>query len=144
MKATLPFRITALLLLLAIGYAASAQSRLAMPPPTATDTAATEEKKEVEILNADFLKFQEVNGKKYTKLVGNVALKQDGVLMWCDSANLDKETNSLDAWGRVHIQQDTVHAYANTLKYESGKKFAQLIGNARLTDGNMVLYTDVL
>mgnify|MGYP006168496715 CR=1 FL=1 len=144
MTATLLFRITTMLLLLAVGNILYAQNRLAPPPEATMPAADTEEKKEVEILNADFLKFQEVNGKKYTKLVGNVALKQDGVLMWCDSANLDKETNSLDAWGRVHIQQDTVHAYANTLKYESGKKFAQLIGNARLTDGNMVLYTDVL
>lgn len=145
MKATPLFRVyIMLLLLLAMANVLHAQNRLAPPPEATMPATGSEEKKEVEIINADFLKFQEINGKKYTKLVGNVALKQDEVLMWCDSANLDKESNSLDAWGHVHIQQDTVNAYSNTLKYESGKKFAELRGNARLTDGSMVLYTDVL
>ncbi len=101
-------------------------------------------KKEVEILNADYLKMQEENGKKVTKLVGNVALKQDGVFMWCDSANLDKETNNIDAWGRVHIQQDTVNAYSYTLHHDGDKKFSRLSGNAVLTDGSMKLFTDEL
>jgi lipopolysaccharide export system protein LptA len=103
-----------------------------------------EEKKEVEILAADYLKFQEVDGRKFTKLVGNVALKQGDVLMWCDSANLDKETNGLEAWGHVHIKQDTVDAYSRYLKYDANKKFALLQGNAKLTDSKMVLYTEEL
>lgn len=102
------------------------------------------EKKEVEILNADYLKFQEIDGKKYTKLVGNVQLKQDEILMWCDSATLDKETNSVDAWGHIHIQQDTVNAYSNVLHHDGNKKFARLTGNARLTDSRMVLTTKEL
>lgn len=101
----------------------------------------TEEKKEVEILNADYLKFQEVEGKKYTRLVGNVQLKQEDILMWCDSATLDKETNSVDAWGHIHIQQDTVNAYSNILHYDGNRKFATLTGNARITDSRMVLTT---
>ncbi len=103
-----------------------------------------EQNKEVEILSSDYLKFQESNGKKITRLVGNVSLKQDEVLMWCDSANLDKETNSVDAWGRVHIRQDTVNAYSNYLKYDGNKKLSMLQGNAKLTDRKMVLYTEQL
>jgi lipopolysaccharide assembly outer membrane protein LptD (OstA) len=103
-----------------------------------------EKTKEVEILNADYLKMQEVNGNKFTYLVGNVALKQDEILMWCDSAILDKVTNSVDAFGRVHIQQDTVDSYSNYLKYEGNSKFATLKGNARLSNKSMNLYTDEL
>ena len=111
----------------------------AMPPDT-----SSQDKKEVEILNADYLKMQEDGGKKFTRLVGNVALKQDGVLMWCDSAILDKETNSVDAYGRVHIQQDTINAYSQTLHHDGNEKLSQLRGNAKLTDGKMILYTDLL
>ena len=87
---------------------------------------------------------QEEGGKKVTKLVGNVALKQEGIFMWCDSANLDKETNTVDAYGRVHIQQDTVNAYSNTLHHDGNQKFSKLNGNCVLTDGTMKLFTDEL
>ncbi len=117
-----------------------AQSQLT-PPPAAEGEA---EQKEVEILNADYLKMQEVDGKKYTRLVGNVALKQDGVLMYCDSAVMDKETNSVDAYGRVHIVQDTINAWSHTLHHDGNAKFSRLNGNVKLTDGQMVLYTDEL
>ncbi|MBK8658343.1 MAG: hypothetical protein IPN22_05575 [Bacteroidetes bacterium] len=101
----------------------------------------SQEKKEVEIINADFLKFQEIEGKSYTRLVGNVQLKQDEMLMWCDSSLIDKETNSVDAWGNIHIQQDTINAYSNVLHYDGNTKFATLNGNARISDSNMKLYT---
>ncbi len=103
-----------------------------------------QEQKEVEIINADYLKMQEVNGKKYTRLVGNVAMKQDEVLMWCDSAVLDKETNSVDAYGRVHIRQDTIDAYSQTLHHDGNKKFSKLNNNVKLTDSKMILYTEEL
>jgi lipopolysaccharide transport protein LptA len=114
------------------------------PASSPTDTSSSGGKKEVEILRSDMLRFTEEGSKKFTKLVGNVELKQGQVLMWCDSANIDKETNSVDAWGRVHINQDTVNAYSNVLKYDSQKKLAFLQGNAKLTDSKMILYTDEL
>lgn len=103
-----------------------------------------QEQKEVEILNADYLKMGEKDGKKFTSLVGNVALRQEEIAMWCDSAILDKETNSVDAYGHVHIQQDTVNAYSNVLHHDGNKKFATLSGNAVLSSGTMKLFTDVL
>ncbi len=103
-----------------------------------------QEQKEVEILNADYLKMGEVNGKKITSLTGHVALRQEEIQMWCDSAILDKESNSVDAYGRVHIQQDTINAYSNTLHHDGNKKFSTLSGNAVLTDGSMKLFTDEL
>jgi lipopolysaccharide export system protein LptA len=101
-------------------------------------------KKEVEILNADYLKLQEVGGKKVTRLVGNVALKQNAMYIWCDSANLEKGNNNIEAWGRVHIQNDTINAYGQYLKYDGETKLATLQKNAKLTDRKMVLYTNEL
>ncbi|HWB62336.1 MAG TPA: OstA-like protein [Chitinophagales bacterium] len=110
-----------------------------------TDTVQNNtQTKNVEILSSDYLKFQDDNGKRVTRLVGNVELKQGEVLMWCDSANVDKETNSVDAWGRVHIMQDTVNAWSNMLQYDGGQKLSRLVGNCKLTDSKMMLYTDEL
>lgn len=117
------------------------QAQQFTPQPLQQDTAG---KKDVEILNADFLKLTEYKGRKYTKLVGNVALKQEAMYVWCDSANLERDSNNIEAWGRVHIQQDTIHAYGNYLKYDGRTKIAMLQGNAKLTDRSMTLYTKEL
>jgi lipopolysaccharide assembly outer membrane protein LptD (OstA) len=85
----------------------------------ATEAPPQEETKEVEIINSDVLHFEERDGKKLTKLRGNVQLKQDQMLMFCDSASLDKDNNQMEAWGHVHIQNDTVDAYSDYLNYDS-------------------------
>jgi lipopolysaccharide export system protein LptA len=105
-----------------------------------------ENTKEVEILNADKLQFKTLDdGTSVRKLVGNVRLKHENTLMFCDSAYMYKETNTLDAFGRVHIiENDSIHAYSNLLKYNGNTKLARLIGNARLEDGDMKLTSDEL
>lgn len=103
-----------------------------------------QEKKEVEILNADALKFTEIDGKKYTRLIGNVQLKQENVLMWCDSALLDKDSNSVVAWNHIHIQQDTTHAYSQFLDYNGNTKLAILRNNVKLTDTKAAILTQEL
>ena len=71
-------------------FAGLSLSSFAQSTTTPPDTSNNGEKKEVEILKSDELKFQDENGKKWTKLIGNVELRQGQVLMWCDSANIDK------------------------------------------------------
>lgn len=105
---------------------------------------AQEENKEVEILNADLLKFTEIDGKKFTKLIGNVQLKQDEVFMFCDSALLDKDSNTLVAWNHIHIQQDSTHAYSTFLTYNGNTKLATLTNGVRLTDNKASIYTEEL
>ncbi|MEJ6695566.1 MAG: OstA-like protein [Chitinophagales bacterium] len=101
---------------------------------------------EVEILHADKLEFNTLeDGSQIRKLVGDVQLKQDSTLMFCDSAYIYKEDNTVKAWGNIHIQEkDSIHAYSNILNYNGKTKTAELIGNARLKDGNKILYSDVL
>jgi hypothetical protein len=105
---------------------------------------AQEENKDVEILNADLLKFTEINGKKFTKLIGNVQLKQDEVFMFCDSALLDKDSNTLVAWHHIHIQQDSTHAYSTFLTYNGNTKLATLTNGVKLTDNKASIYTEEL
>jgi len=101
-----------------------------------------EETKEVEIINSDVLHFEEKDGKKLTKLKGNVQLKQDQMLMFCDSASLDKDNNQMEAWGHVHIQNDTVDAFSDYLNYDSKIKLLILRNHASLTDGKARIVSD--
>jgi lipopolysaccharide export system protein LptA len=116
-----------------MGASLQAQEPNAGPPP-AQDTAAGETK-EVEIINSDVLHFEEREGRRLTKLKGNVQLRQDQMLMYCDSASLDKDNNQMEAWGHVHIKSDTVDAYSDYLNYDSKAKLLLLQKHASLTDG---------
>lgn len=102
--------------------------------------------KEVEILHADKLQFNTLaDGTQIRKLIGAVEMKHDSTLMYCDSAYIYSKTNTVDAWGHIHINNnDSVHAYSNTLKYDGNTRLAKLIGNARLEDGSKTLYSDIL
>lgn len=104
------------------------------------------DQKEVEILNSDILKFKTFeDGTSVRKLIGNVELKQDNTLMFCDSAYLYKESNTLDAFGNVKINEsDSLFAYSDFLKYNGNTKVAKLIQNARMEDEDMTLYSDTL
>lgn len=110
---------------------------------TTTDTTKV---KEVEIIHADKLEFNtKPDGSQVRKLVGAVELKHENTLMTCDSAYLYKELNLVNAWGHIHIvDNDSVHAYSNSLVYEGNNKKAQLIGDAKIVDNNKTLTSDVL
>ena len=105
----------------------------------------SQEKKRVDILNADFLEADENIAKDVTRLVGNVNIRHENILMWCDSAYTYAGTNKVDAYGNVHIKQgDTLNLYARKIFYNGDISFAQAIGNVRLENKSTTLYTDTL
>ncbi|MDF2438550.1 MAG: hypothetical protein K0Q95_2926 [Bacteroidota bacterium] len=98
-------------------------------------------KKKIEILNAGALRSEQnfANGAK--RLIGDVRLKHETVLMFCDSAYLYND-NSLDAFGHVHIQQnDSINLYGDFLKYNGNTKKAVLTKNVTVTKTDMTLTT---
>lgn len=100
--------------------------------------------KKIEILNARALRFDDsiANGAK--RLIGDVRLKHEAVLMFCDSAYLYAD-NSMDAFGHVHIQQnDSIHLYGDLLKYNGNTKKAVLTKNASVNKTDMQLTTQEL
>ena len=71
-------------------------------------------KKLVEILKTDTGGFNERIVANAQRLIGNVQIRMDGVLMWCDSLYSYTNTNTVDAFGRVHIVRgDTLNMYAD-------------------------------
>ena len=105
----------------------------------------SQEKKRVDILNADFLEADENIAKNATRLVGNVNIRHENILMWCDSAYTYTGTNKVDAFGNVYIKQgDTLNLYAEKIYYNGDISFAQAIGNVKLEKKSTTLFTDTL
>ena len=111
----------------------------------AADTTQPEGKL-LEILYADRLNFITVDSlHRYTSLAGKVKVKQDKTFFYADSAILNEIDNSLEAFDNIHINDaDSVHTYAQYLKYLGKEKRAYLNKKVKLTDGKGTLTTEEL
>ncbi|TND09420.1 MAG: hypothetical protein FD123_1226 [Bacteroidetes bacterium] len=99
--------------------------------------------KKINLRHADKLKGSKE--AKTQRLIGHVEFEHQGAVMYCDSAYLYNETNSLEAFGHVHIQHgDSLHMYGETLKYDGNERKAELFKNISMSDGDMILVTDYL
>jgi lipopolysaccharide export system protein LptA len=94
----------------------------------------------VEIVSANSLEYDQRATGKVKKLIGNVQLKQEKTLLFCDSAYLFEETNYVEAYRNVRINHnDSVYLYGDMLKYNGNDKIARLEKNVRMNDKNMTL-----
>ncbi|HQV00727.1 MAG TPA: OstA-like protein, partial [Bacteroidia bacterium] len=100
---------------------------------------------QITIEQADALIGERLKGKDVKKLIGQVILGHEGVLMYCDSAIFFDASNSADCFGNVRIVKgDSLQMRGDFLRYNGNTRQAQLIKNVMLTDGKMVLNTDSL
>ncbi|MET0637559.1 MAG: OstA-like protein [Chitinophagaceae bacterium] len=123
---------------------ARAQNRPVTTPGQSPGTVPTDTTKEIHILNnTERLTFKTVDDStQLTIVTGNVKLRQNKTLIYCDSCILNSRTNLFEAWGNVHINDsDTANIYADHLRYLGDQKIAYLDGNVRLTDGKGTLTT---
>jgi len=109
-----------------------------------TFSLSAQEKKEVEIVQAESLE-QSENIADARRLIGDVIIKHEGILMYCDSAYTYENSNRVDAFGHVHINQaDTLHLYAAKVFYDGDRSFAQAIKDVIMINKEATLYTDTL
>lgn len=102
-------------------------------------------KRRIEIERANTLEFAEDIDSSAQRLIGNVRLRHQQVLMFCDSAYSYQDKNMVDAFGNVHIiQGDTIHLYGNFLNYNGDTKIARVRENVKLVDQSITLTTDSL
>lgn len=105
----------------------------------------SQKKTTINIENADKVVFNQ-NDKKYkdaNRAIGNVRLRHENMLMFCDSAHLYKNSNIVHAYGRIHIKQgDTLNIYGDSLRYDGTKHFGQLRGKIRMVENDLKLETD--
>lgn len=102
-------------------------------------------KKKIELIRADFQDFSVDIHPDAQRLLGNVIMRHEDVVMHCDSAYLYDSSNSMDAFGNVHVVQgDTLNLYGDKLKYRADSKTAEVFDNIRMIDNDMTLTTDYL
>jgi len=77
------------------------------------------------------------------KLSGNVRLRQDKTLVYCDTATLDQENAILK--GQVVMEQgDSTKVFADSAHYNSNTKISDLYSNVVLVNGRQQLFTNKL
>lgn len=103
------------------------------------------QKTKIIIKNSDIFRGEEIDGRTKNILVGNVQLLQDSTIFYCDSANLDKELNTFDAFGNIYmISNDSLELFGDRLYYKGDTKIAHVYDNVKLIDNKATLYTDYL
>jgi len=100
----------------------------------------------VQVIKANkFIRIKQDVGGDLNLLVGNVLMKQNNTLFYCDSAIQNVFINQVEAFGNIHINdKDSVHTYSQYMKYDGNTKIAQLKNKVKLTDGKGVLTTEAL
>ena len=94
----------------------------------------------IEIINARSLEYDQRKSGKVKKLIGDVQFKQGKTLLYCDSAFLFEDSNYVEAYQNVRINDnDSVFMYADLLKYDGDNKKARLERNVRMNDKSMNL-----
>ena len=78
-------------------------------------------------------------------LDGNAIVNQGTTTIYADSIAVNQGTGIAECFGNVHINDaDSVHSYAQYLKYIGQERIAYLKKNVKLTDGKGTLVTDDL
>ncbi|PJA09842.1 MAG: hypothetical protein COX70_00720 [Flavobacteriales bacterium CG_4_10_14_0_2_um_filter_32_8] len=100
---------------------------------------------QIEILNANTLEYEDMKGIKVKRLIGDVQLKHDNALMFCDTALIYSNSNTMDAFGHVRmVQGDSLQLFGDSLKYNGNTKIAILRGAIRLINNDVTLTTNYL
>ncbi len=102
-------------------------------------------KNKVEIIAAQNFEYLKVGDRNISKLIGNVQLKQQNTLMYCDSALIYETENVVEAFNNVKINHnDSVTITGDFLLYNGNTKKALIKGNVLMVDKQMTLTTDQL
>jgi lipopolysaccharide export system protein LptA len=81
----------------------------------------------------------------FETIAGDVIIKEGLTTFYCDSATINRRTNIVEAFGNIHINDnDSIHTYAQNLRYVGADRIAYLKKNVKLTDKKGTLYTDDL
>lgn len=107
---------------------------------------SVEAQKRVRLRQADLSRGGLKDGKRVDWVVGNVIFTQNQTTIYCDSAQIFKKENSVEAYGHVKITDgDSVTVTSQTLRYDGDKRVAYLRKNVVFVKlATATLYTDFL
>ena len=99
--------------------------------------------KRIDIVHFSKLGHTKADNPDVIVLTGDVVFRHDSTYMYCDSAYMYESVNSLEAFGKVVIEQgDTLFIYGDYLYYDGNKSLAQLRENVLMENRGLELYTD--
>ncbi|MPL83685.1 LPS-assembly protein LptD [bioreactor metagenome] len=104
-------------------------------------------KTKVYLEHANTLSFDKAFMPDVQVLNGDVCFRHDSSYMYCDSAYFYEQTNSLEAFSNVRMEQgDTLFVYGNYLHYDGNTQMARLRENVRMENrpDSVTLFTDSL
>lgn len=105
----------------------------------------THNNERIVLRHADNLRFSEYEMNKAQRLSGNVILAHAGMVMHCDSAVLNDDSQTFDAFGRVRIVQgDTLTLKGDKLHYDGSTQMAEMRKNVVMTHRKQIMRTDSL
>lgn len=109
-----------------------------------TDTVPPKKTK-VYLIHSNTLSFDKAVKPDAQILNGDVCFRHDSSYMYCDSAYFFEQTNSLEAFSNVRMEQgDTLFVYGDYLFYDGNTQVAYLCENVRMENGQVTLFTDSL
>lgn len=109
-----------------------------------TDTVPPKKTK-VYLIHSNTLSFDKAVKPDAQILNGDVCFRHDSSYMYCDSAYFFEQTNSLEAFSNVRMEQgDTLFVYGDYLFYDGNTQVAYLRENVRMENGQVMLFTDSL
>lgn len=96
----------------------------------------------LEINQADLLR----GASGFERLLGNVEMKHQNSLIYCDSAHFYRAENRAQLFGRVRIEdvEDPITTTSAYAEYDGNTKVAKLRNNVVFTNLETTLYTDYL
>ncbi len=101
--------------------------------------------KKIEWIHSEYVEYDQVNFGNVRRAIGSVQFRHQGTLMFCDSAYFYEETNVVEAYSNVHIQDsDTLNLYCDFLEYLPSTGMATATRNVVLVDPQVSLTTDEL
>ncbi len=111
----------------------------------ADDGKPTPAERRIYLEHANTLSYNKRQSADYQILRGDVRFRQDSAYMYCDSAYFYENTNSMDAFGNVRMEQgDSLYLFGDSLFYDGNTGLARLRDNVRLIHNDAILYTDNL
>ncbi len=99
---------------------------------------------ELEIMHADLFGYER-DGEKFQQLTNNVIVRQDNLMLYCDSALKNDTRNLIDAFGHVRlVQGDSLTVTGSTLHYDGNTRVANIDNHVVLTQPEFTLNTEQL
>ncbi|MGG9962878.1 OstA-like protein [Ferruginibacter sp. SUN106] len=138
----LKFTVTLFIVLLAFcAKQSTAQQKIIAAPPQPQDTVRV-----IQIVKARSLREKTIDSVTTIETAaGDAVIKEGLTTTYCDSVVINRRTNIVEAFGNIHINDnDSIHTYAQSLRYVGADRIAYLKKNVKLTDKKGTLLTDEL